>query len=130
MHIILADSHPQALWALKIMLQEKPEIEVIGEVIDAESLLALALIHPPDLILIDMGLPGRSIEDLITDLHSCQSRPIVVVMSTKPENGRMMLNAGADAFISKGDQPEWLLETLQKYEKRFRKKENSLSSSA
>jgi DNA-binding NarL/FixJ family response regulator len=121
MRMILADPHPQALWALKTMLQEKPGFEVIGDAIDAESLLVLAAIHPPDLILIDMGLPGRSIEDLITALHSNKLRPIVVVMSTKPEYGRMMLKAGADAFVSKGDQPEWLLETLEKYIKPSRK---------
>jgi hypothetical protein len=43
-------------------------------------------------------------------------------MSAKSEQGNMLLKAGADAFVSKGDQPDWLLETLQKYEKRFKKK--------
>lgn len=122
MRIILADPHPKAIWALKTMLHEKSEIDVIGDAVDAESLLALAADHPPDLILIDMELPGRAIEDLITDLHSGKPRPIVVGMSTKPEYGRMMLKAGADAFVSKSDQPEWLLETLKKFEQRTIKK--------
>jgi hypothetical protein len=43
-------------------------------------------------------------------------------MSTKPEYGRMMLKAGADAFVSKSEQPEWLLETLKKFEQRILKK--------
>jgi DNA-binding NarL/FixJ family response regulator len=122
MRIILADPHPKAIWALKTLLLEKPEMEVIGDVVDAESLLALAAGHPADLILIDMELPGRVIEDLITELHAGKSRPVVVGMSTKPEYGRMMLKAGADAFVSKSEQPEWLLETLKKFEQRNIKK--------
>jgi DNA-binding NarL/FixJ family response regulator len=69
-----------------------------------------------------MDLPGELIEDLIGQVHTCVPRPIVVVMSSKPETSNMLLKAGADAFISKSDQPEWLFETLRKYEKRSRKK--------
>jgi DNA-binding NarL/FixJ family response regulator len=122
MLIILADPHPKSLWGLKTILQETPELEVIGEAIDADSLLALVTIRAPDLILLDMELPGKVMEDLIADLHAFPSRPVLVGMSTKPENGRMMLKAGADAFVSKSDQPDWLLETLQKFEQRLRKK--------
>jgi DNA-binding NarL/FixJ family response regulator len=122
MRIILADPHPQALWALKTTLQEKPEFDIIGEAIDADGLLALVAANPPDLALIDWELPGWSIEDLITEVHAGEPRPIVVLMSSKSERGNMMLKAGADAFVSKSDQPDWLLETLQKYEKRFKKK--------
>jgi DNA-binding NarL/FixJ family response regulator len=122
MRIILADHHPQALWALKITLQENTKFEITGEATNAEDLLALAAENPPDLALIDWELPGRSIEELITDLHACKPRPTVVVMGSKPEYGRMLLKAGADAFVSKGDEPEWLLEALQKFERRTRKK--------
>jgi DNA-binding NarL/FixJ family response regulator len=51
-----------------------------------------------------------------------EPKPIVVVMSSHPENGRMLLKAGADAFVSKSDQPGWLLETLQKFETRLKLK--------
>jgi hypothetical protein len=34
-----------------------------------------------------------------------------------------MLKAGADVFVSKGDEPEWLLETLKKYESCINKNE-------
>jgi DNA-binding NarL/FixJ family response regulator len=122
MLIILADPHPKSLWGLKTILQETPELEVIGEAVDADSLLALVANRTPDLILLDMELPGSSIDDLIADLHSSPSRPVVVGMSTKPEYGRMMLKAGVDAFVSKSDQPDWLLETLHKFEQRLRKK--------
>jgi hypothetical protein len=42
-------------------------------------------------------------------------------MSSEFENSRMVLKAGADAFVSKADQPDWLLDTLQKFENRVKK---------
>lgn len=127
MRIMLADHHPQALWALKTMLQERSEFEITGEAIDADHLIAQAIASPPDLALIDRELPGRPIEDLIADLHSLKPSPIVVLMSSESEYGSMLLKAGADAFVSKGDRPEWLVESLEKFEKRSKKKQAEIA---
>ena len=86
-------------------------------------MLALAEAHPADLVLMDCDLPDLYIDDLILRLHALEPRPIVVVMSSEFSNGRKILNAGADAFVSKMDQPDWLLEILQKYENRVKKDE-------
>lgn len=117
MRILLADHHTQPLWALKTMLQEQPEFEVIGDATDAESLLSLAKEHLPDLILLDWELPGKTIEELIADLHSLEPKPVVVVMGSKPEYGRLILKAGADVFTSKVDQPDWLIASLKKFDR-------------
>jgi two-component system, NarL family, response regulator, fimbrial Z protein, FimZ len=123
MRIILADHHAQPCWALKTLLNEQPEFEIIGEAVDADGLLTLAVKHLPDLVLVDGELPGIYIEDLIARLHALEPPPIVVVMSSEFENSRKLLKAGADAFVSKGDEPDWLLETLQKFESRSKKNE-------
>lgn len=122
MRILLADHHPQALWALRTLLQEQPEFEITGEASDADGLLALVAADPPDLVLMDWELPGSDIEDLIRELHGFKPKPIVMTMCSRPEYGNFILKSGADAFISKSDQPEWLLETLRKIDKRFRLK--------
>jgi len=46
MRIILADQHAQALWGLKTMLEEQPELKLVGEAADAQDLLMLAKEHP------------------------------------------------------------------------------------
>ena len=115
MNVILADHHLKALWALKTMLKEEPEFNLLGEAEDGEHLLLLANEQNADLILIDRGLPGVPIVDLVAGLHEGEPKPIVIVMSSNSEDSRMALRAGADAFVSKGDQPEWLLTTLRKY---------------
>jgi DNA-binding NarL/FixJ family response regulator len=123
MRIILADHHVKPRWALKALLEEQPEFDLIGEADDSQSLLALAEKQPADLVLIDSELPSIYLEDLIARLHVLEPRPIVIVMSSEFSDSRKVLKAGADAFVSKADQPDWLLETLRKFESRVRKDE-------
>ncbi len=115
MRILLADHHVHPRWALKTMLEEQPEFDLVGEAVDAQGLLMMAEEHTPDLVLIDRELPGSPIEDMIDRLHALKPKPIVVVMSSESQSSRVILKAGADAFVSKGDEPYWLLEKLHKY---------------
>jgi DNA-binding NarL/FixJ family response regulator len=115
MRLILADHHEQPRLALTAFLKEQSEFNLLGEAIDGQGLLILASKYPADVILLDSDLPGIYIENLITNLHALLPCPIVIVMSSEFENSRRFLKAGADAFVSKSDQPEWLLETLNKY---------------
>ena len=123
MRILLADHHVHPRWALKTLLEEQPEFDLIGEAEDAQSLLVIAEKQSPDLILMDRELPGTRIEDLIAYLHTLKPRPIVVVMSSEFEYGRVLLKAGADAFVSKGDEPYWLLDKLHKYARHVKEEE-------
>lgn len=120
MRLILADHHEQPRLALTTLLKEQSEFNLLGEALDGQDLLILADKCPADVILLDSDLPGIYIENLITKLHAFSPCPIVVVMSSEFENSRKFLKAGADAFVSKSDQPEWLLETLKKYNGRIK----------
>jgi two-component system response regulator FimZ (fimbrial Z protein)/two-component system response regulator EvgA len=108
--------------ALKTLIEEQPEFDLIGEAMDAQSLLFLAGDHTADLVLLDRELPGSSIKELIASLHALLPRPIVIVMSSDFETSRSVLKAGADAFVSKGDEPDWLLEKLHQYAKQINMK--------
>lgn len=118
MRIILAENNRLALLELKATFQENAEIEIIGEATDAADLLTLARNLPADLVLVDRELPGIPIRNLITSLHALNPRPIVIIMSSEFEYSRVLLKAGADAFVSNGD-PDWLLEILDKYVERL-----------
>jgi len=118
MRMILADQNQKTLWALATVLQEEPGLEIVGEAADAEGLLLLAVNALVDLILLDKQLAGAQIAPLISELHTLDPRPAVFGMSSDSDDGRLMLKAGADAFVSKGDQPDWLLDMLRNYAKR------------
>jgi DNA-binding NarL/FixJ family response regulator len=118
MRVIIADHHPQARWALVALLREQPGYAVIGEAAASDSLLKLAVKQPADMILVDYELPGLALADLIDQIHSLDQPPKVIVMSSDSEHARIALNAGADAFVSKGNQPKWLLSALQRFERK------------
>lgn len=119
MKIMVADHHPQALWALKTMLEAKSQFEVIGDAVNAYRLLNLVIETPPDLVLMDSELPGMSNASLINELHKVKSKPVVVVMGSSNAAGEMIIKAGADAFVSKTDPPERMLEVMQNFESRL-----------
>lgn len=119
MRIILADPNRKTLWALRTVLNEERGMEVIGEAEDAQQLQGMAEMSSADLVLLDRRLPGAEIGDLISGLHALEPRPVVVVMSSDTEDGRFMLKAGADAFLSKGERPDWMLGVLRRYAERM-----------
>jgi DNA-binding NarL/FixJ family response regulator len=121
MRIILADKNQKTVWALITVIQEEPAMKLVGEAENSEELLQMAENATVDLILLDRKFAGDPIKSLISKLHAIEPRPIVLVMSSDAEDGRLMLNAGADAFISKGDRPDWLLDILRSYAKRIQK---------
>jgi DNA-binding NarL/FixJ family response regulator len=120
MRIVLADQHTQSRWALETVLGEQDEFDLVGVVQDAQSLTALCENHTADLYLIDRQLPGSPTEEIISSLHTLDPRPFVIVMSGSSEYCGMMLKAGADAFVSKWDQPGWLMAMLHEFERRMR----------
>ncbi len=120
MRIILADHHVQPLWALGQVVQEQAGFDLVGEASDALDLLALAEENFPDLVLLDCDLPGFHIEELIARLHALNPRPVVIVMGSKFEFESTMIKAGADDYVSKNDQPDWLLEKMYKYAQGFK----------
>jgi DNA-binding NarL/FixJ family response regulator len=125
MRIILADHHADPRWALKMLLEEHPEFDIVGEAMHTQDLLSLVEQNSADLVLVDIELPGIHMDDLIARLHALEHRPIIIVMSSKSDDSRELLKAGADAFVCKTDQPDWLLEKLNKYAKQVQIKEGT-----
>jgi len=125
LRILLADHHAKPRWALRTLLEEEPDVELVGEAVDMESLWNLSDRLVPDLILIEKELPGGKIEEMISNLHLLDPTPVVIVMSSDPGHARLILKAGADAFVSKGDQADWLLHVLRKYSNRMPKDQSN-----
>jgi DNA-binding NarL/FixJ family response regulator len=113
--IIVADHNVRTLQALNTMLQEQQGMEMVGLADHAEELLTIATSHCADVILVDRKLPGIPLSDLLAALHALSPRPYVIVMGSNIQHGRSALSAGADAFVSKSDDPEWLLESITGY---------------
>lgn len=113
MRVLLADDQPEVRSALRLLLEQEPELSIVGEAAETEDLLARAGSGQLDLVLLDWELPGPREGDLLVRLRAIYPGVRVVALSGRPESRRAALSAGADAFVSKGDPPERLLAAVQ-----------------
>jgi DNA-binding NarL/FixJ family response regulator len=112
MRILLADDQPSVRFALRAMLERLPDLEVIGEAVDAATLLAQMEKATPDLLLLAWPLAGKPPADLFPALRRVRPHLPVIVLSGRPEARNAALQAGASAFVYKGDPPEVLLAAI------------------
>jgi DNA-binding NarL/FixJ family response regulator len=120
MRVFLADDQPKVRSALRLLLEQERGLCVVGEVAEAEDLLAQLKATRPDLMLLDWELPGLALANsvgrgkhLLTVLHVFYPNLRVIALSGRLEARQAALAAGTDAFVSKGDPPERLLTTLR-----------------
>ena len=112
MRILLADGESNVRYGLRVLLEERPELEVVGEAADTGDLLAQIEAACPDLVLLSWALPGPAGADLLPILRSVCDDVYVIVLSGRPEARQAILDAGANAFISKVESPERLLAAI------------------
>ena len=109
MRVLLADDQSKVRSALRLLLEQEPELSGVSEATDADELLAQVGTFRPDIVLLDWELPGLEADGLLPTLRELCPRLKVIALSGRPEACRAALAAGADAFVSKGDPPERLL---------------------
>jgi DNA-binding NarL/FixJ family response regulator len=112
MRILLADDQARVRFALRVLLAQQPDIEVVGEASCADDLAALLMATRPDLALLDWELPGLAEDGGLPALRKLYPRLAITVLSSRPGARRAAQAAGADAFVSKGDPPERLLAAI------------------
>ena len=113
MRILLADNQSKVRFALRALLEQQSGLTVVGEAAEAKDvLLQIKAVHP-DLVLLDWNLRGLAEAGLLSTLRQVYPDLIVVALSARPEVRQAALEAGADAFVSKTDPPERLLEAIR-----------------
>jgi len=120
MRVLLADDQAKVRSALRLLLEHQPEVEVLGEAVDTTGLLDWVKAACPDLVLLDWELPGLPAAVMLPLLHDQCPDLRVIALSSRPEVRQAALDAGADAFMSKGDPPERLLIAMGEVRIEFR----------
>ena len=115
MRVLLADDQSDVRFALRTLLEREPGVQVLGEAVGSEVLLGQMKVDCPDLVLLDWALPGMAGDELLLILRAACPDVSVVVLGGQPEAGvrRAVLDAGADAYVSKTDPPEQLLAAIK-----------------
>jgi two-component system KDP operon response regulator KdpE len=98
--VLVVDDEPQILRALGINLRARGyEVDLAP---DGEHALTLAASHHPDVVVLDLGLPGIDGVDVIRGLRGWSTVPIVVLSVRDGEPDKVSaLDAGADDYVTK-----------------------------
>lgn len=113
--LALAEDHTIVRWALREALSKADDIEVVGEAGTAAETLAMVQNVKPDVLLLDITLPDRSGFDVLGDLRSMDTAPLVVVLTwhTEPSYAARAIAAGAHGFVNKSVEPTALLDSIR-----------------
>jgi DNA-binding NarL/FixJ family response regulator len=112
MRVLLADDQAKVRSALRLLLEQQPGVEILGEAVDTTGLLDWVRAIKLDIVLLDWELPGLPATAILPVLQYQAPSLRVVALSGRPEARQVALEAGADAFVSKGDPPERVLEAI------------------
>jgi len=114
--VALVEDDPDARAHLVALLGDKARFQCVAACADAEEALARLPALGPDLILVDLELPGQSGLELIPQLRAALPAATLVVLSVCSDDLRLFgaLQAGAVSYLVKGDiSPAQLLESLE-----------------
>ena len=114
MKILLADDQAEIRMGLRMLLEQENEMDISGEASDTEELLELMKKLQPDLLLLDWELPGISRIDAVPHLRKLSAKTKIIALSGLPEAKSAANLSGVDSFVSKGDRPDTILNTINK----------------
>ena len=115
--IFLVDDHPLVREGLIQCLQQEEGFTVCGHAgTTKDALRAIKAMPPPDLVLVDIALPGRDGLELIKDLNALLPACPCVVLSMFEEQlyAERALRAGACGYVMKHEPPERLIQVLHR----------------
>lgn len=113
--ILIADDHGLIRAGLRALLQDEPDLEVVGEAGDGISLLSLAAALKPDIVLMDISMPGMSGIEATQQLRVICPATRVLALTVHEDEGmlRKMIRAGAHGYIIKRAVESDLLQAIQ-----------------
>jgi len=103
--IVVADDHPLVRAGLRSILSNMSQAELVAEANTGEEALAAVVEHCPDLVIMDLHMPGMGGLEAIRDIRAATSgRTAVLVLTMDEEDAALFaaLQAGASGYLVKG----------------------------
>src|SRR5262249_2021216 len=113
--ILIVDDHPIFREGLTQSITREQELEVCGEAEDAAQAMEAVGKLRPDLVIVDITLPGKSGLELIKDLRSLYPSLLILAVSMHDESlyASRILRAGARGYVMKQEAPPTLLRAIR-----------------
>jgi DNA-binding NarL/FixJ family response regulator len=117
--VILADDHMLVRQGLRRLLEDAPDIEVVGETGSGQETLGLISKVACSLLLLDISLPDRNGLEVLKDVHALRPHLPVLILSIYPEDQYAIraFRAGAAGYLMKTAASHELLEAVRRTSK-------------
>jgi two-component system response regulator NreC len=113
--IVLADDHTVVRRALRMLLEEEPGFEVLAEADDADAAVRDLSGHKPDVLILDLNMPGRPSLEAIPDMRkaSPETKIVVLTMQKEPAFARQALQLGVLGYVLKEAADDELVQAVR-----------------
>jgi DNA-binding NarL/FixJ family response regulator len=113
--LLVVDDHPMMRDGLAALIAAQPDLVVCAQAADAREAMRAVEAHSPDLVLMDISLPGKSGLEAIKDLQALQPGLAVLVLSMHDEElyAERVLRAGARGYVMKQEGGKRIMEGIR-----------------
>lgn len=113
--VVIADDHGILRAGLRLLLNSQPELEVAADVGDWPSAISAAATLRPDVMIVDLAMPGGDSFEGLREIHrACETaRVIVLTMYGQADYFRAAMAAGAQGYVLKTSADEELLTAIR-----------------
>jgi DNA-binding NarL/FixJ family response regulator len=112
--LIIADDHPLFIGGLRLLLENEPNMEILAIAGDGRELMGLLHTHTPDIILLDINMPGFNGFEALGRIKPLYPNIKVIMLSTYNEEHLIekARTAGASGYLSKNADKAELLNAI------------------
>lgn len=112
--ILIADDHALLRQGVKRVLNFEDDLEVVGEAEDGQEALARTLVLQPDILLLDLSMPGLSGLEVAKQLQAAKCKTKIIVLTIHDGDNYVleMLKNGALGYLLKDVEPSMLIQAI------------------
>lgn len=116
LNVMIADDHKILRQGLIKILEESFPGSNYGEAANSDEVMNLIDIHPWDIAILDLNMPGKSGLEILKDLKALRPKIPVLVLSMYPEDqfALRVIKSGASGYLTKDSAPEELVNAVEK----------------
>jgi NarL family two-component system response regulator LiaR len=113
--VMIADDHRVVRDGLRYLLDQEPDIDVVGEAGDGRQALRVASTTHPDVLLLDLYMPGLDGHGVLSALRATPGPPAVVVLTSAAEDEHLVraIQAGAISYLVKTSTAEQVVSAVR-----------------
>jgi len=115
LRILLADDHATVREGLKLIIGAQSDMEIVGEVGDGRAAIELAQKLLPDVVVMDVSMPGMNGLKATQKLNECCPEVKILALTRHKDDGylQQVLRAGASGYVLKQSPPAELLHAIR-----------------